>query len=273
MKKNISLSYLCISFVLLVLASIGIIQGQAYQSLVLLIIVSLLWITSFWLYRRHHQWSYFPILLFVISWGIFPLMKYIAKFVLPWSADHFLLKIDQSIWAGKTLSAYFHYEDHLILSDIISACYFFFYFLVLGSVIYFAVYRKAVKGQVFFNAILFLYSVGFIGYILFPAAGPAFTILPQHQGGGVLTQFVTQNVNQGVTGMDVFPSLHTAISIFIVGYFFQLGHKKLASLFTPIVLGTISATIFLRYHYGIDVIVGILLALTTLTLTKKWLSQ
>ena len=200
-------------------------------------------------------------------------MTLISKFVLPWSADALLHNIDQHIFFGKILVDYFHYESYPLLADIISSCYFFFYFLVLGSVILYTVKRQSIAGQVFFNSIILLYSIGFVGYILFPASGPAFTVAPQIGGGGPITQMVTKSVNQGVTGMDVFPSLHTAISIFIVGYLHQTGFKRISLILSPIILGTIFATILLRYHYGIDVIFGIILAIIVLKLSQKWLNH
>ena len=273
MKKTISAAYLIILFILISLAAVGMIRSAQYQSLALFFIVSVLWLVSVYLYFKKTNWPWYGLLLFLLSWGVFPLMALISKFVLPWSADALLHNIDQHIFFGKILVDYFHYESYPLLADIISSCYFFFYFLVLGSVILYTVKRQSIAGQVFFNSIILLYSIGFVGYILFPASGPAFTVAPQIGGGGSITQMVTKSVNQGVTGMDVFPSLHTAISIFIVGYLHQTGFKRISLILSPIILGTIFATILLRYHYGIDVIFGIILAVIVLKLSQKWLNH
>ncbi|MCU4492498.1 phosphatase PAP2 family protein [Acinetobacter guillouiae] len=273
MKKTISAAYLIILFILISLAAVGMIRSAQYQSLALFSIVSVLWLVSVYLHFKKLNWPWYGLLLFLLSWGVFPLMTLISKFVLPWSADALLHNIDQHIFFGKILVDYFHYESYPVLADIISSCYFFFYFLVLGSVILYTVKRQSIAGQVFFNSIILLYSIGFVGYILFPASGPAFTVAPQIGGGGSITQMVTKSVNQGVTGMDVFPSLHTAISIFIVGYLHQTGFKKISLILSPIILGTIFATILLRYHYGIDVIFGIILAIIVLKLSQKWLNE
>ncbi|TCM60696.1 PAP2 superfamily protein [Acinetobacter calcoaceticus] len=256
MNLKIASHYLLVLLILIGLAALGIYRSGQLDHIVMLAVVSALWLGCVWIALKKPQWSWFAVLLFLLSWGIFPLMTYIVKYVYQWSADELLHSIDQQIWGGKILPAYFHYEAHPIFSDLISACYFMFYFLVLGSVIYFALKMKQAVGQVFFNGLILLYLLGFIGYLLLPAAGPAFTVLPQQGGGGALTQMITTTVNAGVTGMDVFPSLHTAISIYIVGYLWHSGLRKLSLALLPIIMGTIFATVFLRYHYGIDVLLG-----------------
>ncbi|WP_286146096.1 phosphatase PAP2 family protein [Shigella sp. FC1967] len=68
-----------------------------------------------------------------------------------------------------------------------------------------------------------------------------------------------------------FPSLHTGDHTFIfVGFFlFFSGYRKTAYCLFPILIGLILATVYLHYHYGIDVIVGTLLALCVLYITCK----
>ena len=67
-------------------------------------------------------------------------------------------------------------------------------------------------------------------------------------------------MNDGITGMDVFPSLHTALPLFITAFLWRDGCCKTALALLPVSLGIVGATVFLRYHYGVDVLVGILLA-------------
>lgn len=273
MNKKITSAFLAIILIFLILAAIGIYRSAQWQTFGLFSLVSVVWLIGVFVLIKKPTWSWFGLLLFLLSWGVFPLMSFIAKYVLPWSADSLLEQIDRKIWAGHILSDFLRYEEYPVFSDIITACYFFFYFLVVGSVIYFTINRKKAIGIVFFNAIITLYLIGFIGYICLPAAGPAFTISPQVGGGGQFTQSITKMVNDGVTGMDVFPSLHTAISLFIVGYLWQIGLRKISICIFPITLGTVFATIFLRYHYGIDMLCGVLIAIGMLFLSAQWLNN
>lgn len=273
MKIKIAVSYLILVLLLMLLATLGMYRAGIYEGFILLALVGLFWLIGGYLLIKNPHWPWLGTILFLQSWGVFPLMTYIVKYVYQWSADDLLYHLDQKLWGGETLAAYFHYEDYPLWADVISACYFFFYFLVLGSVIYFSIKRKISQRFIFFNSLILLYAIGFLSYLLFPAAGPAFTVLPQQNGGGALTQWVTQTVNAGVTGMDVFPSLHTAISIFIVGFIWQCGYKKLSLILIPVSIGTIFATIFLRYHYGIDVLVGTLVGIYILYFSHRQLKQ
>ena len=101
---------------------------------------------------------------------------------------------------------------------------------------------------------------GFAGYFLLPAAGPAFTVLPDAGAQGFIAPHVIAIVKDGVTGMDVFPSLHTALPLFITAFLWRDGRRLAALLLAPVSLGIVVSTVFLRYHYGVDVLAGMLLA-------------
>jgi membrane-associated phospholipid phosphatase len=63
---------------------------------------------------------------------------------------------------------------------------------------------------------------------------------------------------------DAFPSGHTAISLMCLYYAWKEREKKLVAVLIPVVTGLLFSTVYLRYHYVIDVIAG--LALTGLTI-------
>ncbi|MTB80934.1 phosphatase PAP2 family protein [Providencia stuartii] len=203
----------------------------------------------------------------IACWSIFPLFKAIRIHFYSWSADHLLYTIDSYLWLNKSL------PEHMIalqapwFSELIAFCYFSFYFLVIGSALFFFLQRKKNTSEHYFLGLMLMYFFGFIGYFILPAVGPygAFPTLftyPVHNG--AITLFLTDMVEKGITGMDVFPSLHTGITLYIVGFLFKIGYRKIAWCLTPLAAGLIVATVYLHYHYGIDVIVGALLALLVL---------
>ncbi len=199
--------------------------------------------------------------LFALVWLVFPLLKAINAHWIAWHADDLLSTADSALWGGKILPAYFRYEDLPPAADVFAACYFAFFFIVVGAVAYYAVRRRA-SAPAFFNGLLGIYLFGLTGYLLLPAAGPAFTTLPDGGARGLIAPHVIAVVKDGVTGMDVFPSLHTALPLFITAFLWRDGRRKTALALLPVSLGIVGATIFLRYHYGVDVLAGILLAAT-----------
>ena len=58
---------------------------------------------------------------------------------------------------------------------------------------------------------------------------------------------------------DVFPSLHVAIS-FVVWLYAYRNSKKLFWILSPLILSLWLSTLYLRYHYLIDVVAGLILA-------------
>lgn len=208
----------------------------------------------------------------IACWSIFPLFKAIRIHFYTWSADHLLFSIDRVMWLGKSLP-----ERTVVLqtpwfSELVAFCYFSFYFLVIGSALFFFLQRNIVAAKHYFIGLMLMYFFGFIGYFTLPAAGPyiaypeLFTY-PVHNG--AMTLFLTNIVNQGITGMDVFPSLHTGITLFIVLFLYKIGYRKTALCLAPLTLGLIIGTLYLHYHYGIDVILGAVLAIFVLNFIFK----
>ena len=215
------------------------------------------WLAVLQLHLARSSWQ--NVALFALVWLVFPLLKAVNAYWLAWHADGLLSAADSALWGGKILPAYFRYEDFPLAADVFAACYFAFFFTIAGASAYYAVRRRA-SAPAFFNGLLGIYLFGLMGYLLLPAAGPAFTTLPDGGARGLIAPHVIAVVNDGVTGMDVFPSLHTALPLFITAFLWRDGCCKTALALLPVSLGIVGATVFLRYHYGVDVLVGILLA-------------
>ncbi|MDO4642261.1 MAG: phosphatase PAP2 family protein [Cardiobacteriaceae bacterium] len=257
MSPRITFPLLLILLGIQLLAAAALIKHPQTQPLINLAVAAILWL--YVIRHRHNHWLGF--LTLTLIWMVFPLLKPINTTWLTWHADALLTRIDQTLWGGSILPAYFHYEAHPVLTDILVICYFCFFFIIIGSAAYYTVRRHSQQAHAYYNGLLALYLIGLIGYFALPAAGPAFTTMPDQGTPGLIAPTLIAIIKDGVTGMDVFPSLHTAISLYINLFLWRDGKKCLAIALAPITLGIIAATIYLRYHYGIDVLVGSALAL------------
>jgi membrane-associated phospholipid phosphatase len=76
-------------------------------------------------------------------------------------------------------------------------------------------------------------------------------------------------VRFGSNRVDVFPSLHCAVSTYMLVFDSWYKRWRFRIYALPCV-GLWISTIYLRYHYFIDVIVGFALAAVILYLTKTW---
>lgn len=212
---------------------------------------------------RWRSWT--GVLQFAASWLVFPLFKAI-QLAMPRSMDAGLLDADRWLF-GRGLTERLLVWEHAWLSEAMSLCYLSFYFIILLPVGICAFRRHELASRGFFYGLMLMYLFGFVGYLLVPAAGPyiafpdIFAYPPQ---GGALTALLVSLVASGGTGMDVFPSLHCGISLYVFGYLLLQRRYLCALLLSPLVAGLILATLYLRYHYGIDLIFGALLAFLVL---------
>lgn len=233
----------------------------------------LLWVTWTSCYNKRYFNALGPVQFFA-SWVIFPVLRTIHH-AYPISRDTWLKDIDCSLWGGQSLTTWVMPLESVMLSEVLSFCYFTFYLICLFSAIYF-IFRPQPHGAPFFHGLMLMYLFGILGYVMIPAAGPyvAFPVeFPYPVQGSVMTSFLAQVVEQGITGMDVFPSLHCGITLYILGYYLLIGYKKTALLITPLFIGMTVATLYLRYHYGIDLIVGAALALLVLAYIRPLIQQ
>lgn len=154
------------------------------------------------------------------------------------------------------------------LTELFSFGYLLFFPYLLFSLVYYF-FGDLHRLKAFVAGLFSLYGIGFLGYTLVPAAGPylayAFTT---PLAGGPLTEWNAELVRQGSIGVDVFPSLHVAVSGYLLGFDFRHKRWRFWAYLGPCALLWLS-TQYLRYHYFIDVLAGIALALTALWIAER----
>jgi membrane-associated phospholipid phosphatase len=113
------------------------------------------------------------------------------------------------------------------------------------------------------TGILVISFFGLLGYLLVPAIGPLYTLRDQYT---VPLSQPLALVNRQIEFMDfarikrdVFPSLHTGIS-FLVWLYALRNSRRLFWILAPFILSLWVSTVYLRYHYLVDVLAGLLLA-------------
>lgn len=145
------------------------------------------------------------------------------------------------------------------LTDLASAAYVAYYPLpvVIGVVLY---RRRTpdVFARYVFTVVASFYA-SYTGYLLFPTLGPR-TDDVALLGGGALSEAVRTFVRLAEGNpLDAFPSGHTAVSLICL----RLGWYHLPAWRIPLVVlvaGIVFATVYLSYHYVVDLVAGVLLA-------------
>ncbi len=147
--------------------------------------------------------------------------------------------------------------------------FYFGYFFVLAVhviPILFLVRRHRLLGE-FAMGMLVLFCLGHTLYILVPGYGPyrAFSgEFSQVFPSGLWLDDVMSTVAAGGAQKDIFPSLHTGAPTFITLFGYRHRHTMPFRYTWPIMafftINIIVATMFLRWHYVIDVVAGLCLA-------------
>ena len=176
------------------------------------------------------------------------------------AADHAIFGVHPTVWLERFINP--------LLTGLLQFAYISYYFIpLLLGVVLIARGRFGEFEEVLFGILLCFY-LSYVGYLLVPAIGPRFT-LSHLQSGDLQVSPLIEKIQDALNGLeknktDAFPSGHTAVSLMCLYYAWKEREKKLFAVFIPVVTGLIISTVYLRYHYVIDVIAGI--ALTGLTI-------
>ncbi len=161
-------------------------------------------------------------------------------------------------WLGETPAVSLAWCHSAWLTEAMSACYLGYFMAYVG---YLAAWIRG-GGPVawrFVRGFCWVQTMGFAGYCMVPAAGPGMFMAGELPGlpmgwVGRLNDWV---VRTGCNGVDVFPSLHVATTVYWVGFDVLEGRwRRLAWVALP-AAGLCFSTLYLRYHYAVDVLAGL----------------
>ncbi|NVN91343.1 MAG: phosphatase PAP2 family protein [Desulfuromonadales bacterium] len=179
--------------------------------------------------------------------------------------DYALFGVHPTVWMERLISP--------ALTALLQFAYISYYFIPLSlGVVLIARGRFGEFDQVLFGILLCFY-LSYVGYLLVPAIGPRFT-LSHLQAGDLQVSPLIKTIQDGLNGLeknktDAFPSGHTAVSLMCLFYAWKERERILFALLLPVVTGLIISTVYLRYHYVIDVIAGIALTGVTIALAPE----
>jgi membrane-associated phospholipid phosphatase len=136
-----------------------------------------------------------------------------------------------------------------------------------------------------FLAYAFNYAIGVVCYVLFIAYGPR-NLMPELVDSLLYanwprSQLLTSAVNSNT---NVFPSLHTSLSVTVVllAYRTRRAYPAWLALSVPLAGSVVLSTMYLGIHWGIDVLGGVVLGIASLYLAdcltddggrQRWLER
>ena len=228
---------------------------------------------------------------YIRDWYPVPMILYVFKEtylmvhpIHPRDYDWLLIDIDRWIF-GVDPTHWLTGVAHPVVTEILQISYACYYIILLS--VFFELDLEKRHTEYFLGAFLVVYGfyLSYIGYFLVPAVGPRFTLhdfnsmnvdLPGLWFTNTLRDFVNagesipKNASRVVefAQRDAFPSGHTQLTLVILYIAFT---SKMKSRWALLVIGSllIVSTVYLRYHYFIDVIAGVLFFGVTIWSGKK----
>jgi membrane-associated phospholipid phosphatase len=174
--------------------------------------------------------------------------------------DRALFGADPTVWLERFVSPFGN--------DFFFIAYTTYYFLplVLGGLLW---ERNLPEARRFIFGLTFCYYVSYAGYFTIPALGPRFA-LADRQTVSLLTTPVSRAIAEAInqvehTKLDVFPSGHTMIAVAVLVFAYRRARRAFWVML-PIAVCLLISTVYCRYHYVVDVLAGLVLALLVVPL-------
>jgi len=218
---------------------------------------------------------YMAIILFVYNQA-----QVLIEAIHPIDYDNTLILWDRAI-LGNDIGTILYKIANPYLTEYLQIAYasFYLWFIVIGYEFYTKQYHNF---DIYARNILFGFFFSFFLYFFMPAIGPRFTVYDFNQlnsdlPGLYLTDILRRIVNFGggitsdainpvlLANRDCMPSGHTMLTIINMYFAFKyrLKTKWIAGLFG---VSIIFATMYLRYHYFVDIVAGVFFAVISLLL-------
>jgi membrane-associated phospholipid phosphatase len=222
------------------------------------------------IWRILHYWYIAPIILITFNqlyYMVWPIrhQDYDTLFI---QIDRFIFGTDPTMVLYKIANPY--------LTELLQVIYGMYYLLPLILALVLLRKRRYFACDFAVFSVIYGFYLSYLGYFALPGIGPRFTLhnfanINAELPGIWLTKYLRDFTNVGeaipngtinpaaVVQRDVFPSGHTMITLIVIYLSIRL---KSRSRYWLVPLGSllIFATVYLRYHYVIDLIGGFLFA-------------
>ena len=226
------------------------------------------------LWRIIHYWYIAPIILLT-----FRQLFFMVKPIRVYDYDQWFIQIDRWIF-GTDPTHILHQISFPLLTEILQIIYGMFYLLPIILCISLLRKDRFIELDFALFSVIYGFYLSYLGYFLLPGIGPRFTLhdfntINQTLPGLYLTNFLREmtNVGEGIPAgtlnpaaivqRDVFPSGHTMITLIVMYLSVKLKSRS-RFFFIPVGSLLIFSTVYLWYHYVIDLIGGLIFMIFSL---------
>lgn len=231
-----------------------------------IVLTALGMVAFFWAVHRWPAWRHLGWLRDLAPFGfcilVYTNLHDTIHFVNSHDVHDALIAVDQWMF-GVQPTVWMQHYYHPLLTDYFSLAYMNYFLISVSLVIWLLVARRRADLRAALFGTVLCFYVGYVLYILFPAAPPRLVLADQFVrdfSGGWLTDAQRRLVEISPTSSrGAFPSLHCAITLITVMYAWKLARPLFWILLVP-AASLVVSTVYLRHHYVVDIYAGFALA-------------
>jgi membrane-associated phospholipid phosphatase len=203
-------------------------------------------------------------------------LGHVAFDAIPWGADASLDAADRSLFFGHSPAFLFANDPAPRTVEFLSFFYGAFIPYLYISILLGLVGRPPAERDEFLTVFALLYAFSFLGYLFLPARGPIVQLAEHFVAplqGSTFHGIVVGAIDRLGGPHGAFPSLHVGATFLVV--WFDLRHRNVLRglIYVPLLTLIAIATIVLRYHWVVDLLAGVLLALLSSWLAPRLLAR
>jgi len=217
---------------------------------------------------RHYYAAAYLFIFFGFLNHLIPLINpgTIDQTLIQW--DHWLFGLHPTMWLQSI--------QRPLFTEILQWSYLGYYFLPLLVPVGLHLVNKPEKIDEYLTIVLTAFYLFYFGNLIFPAYGPRFYLAQLHTEplqGIWLADGIQHTLNNlEKIQLDAFPSGHATV-IFIVMYYTYKHVRKLFWVSLPICVALLISTVYLRLHYVVDIIAGLILTVSVIWFVKLILGR
>ncbi|MCK9276098.1 MAG: phosphatase PAP2 family protein [Syntrophales bacterium] len=190
-------------------------------------------------------------------------LKRLVPLINPKDVDYLLIEVDRILFSGQDPTVLLESVTFPALTEFLQIIYASFYLLPFSFCLFLYLKGRRKTFHIAASVIIIGFYISYAGYFLTPAVGPRYTLadLQNIELTGLWSFGFIRSMLDDATGVmrDCCPSGHTMLSLMTVflALRYERGFSRIA---IPWTLFLVFSTVYLRYHYFVDIIAGIFLA-------------
>jgi membrane-associated phospholipid phosphatase len=182
-------------------------------------------------------------------------------------ADATVIRWEHSLFGGDPSAILARRIPSLPLSELLHLCYASYYALILLPPLILAIRTRRAEFARTLLALATVYALCFTVYLVFPVDGPRYLVGPAAAPEGPVRAWVLHLLAAGSSRGTAFPSSHVAASL-VASLCALRTLPALGAVISLITVGLTIATVYGGFHYGVDVLAGVVTGIVAWALAR-----